>query len=89
MSGEGLSLRKGPGKGYAPVENLNDLTAVIIYGGSNADKGWVYVYCAEKNCYGWLDGSFLAKKDAVEETTLFAENNAVSEETQTDSLAEE
>lgn len=74
MSGEGLSLRKGPGKGYAPTATLSDLTAVIIYGGSLADKGWVYVYCGEKECYGWLDGSFLAR-DANEETTLFAQNN--------------
>jgi len=73
MSGEGLSLRKGPGKKYAPVETLSDLTAVVIYGGSVAAEGWAYVYCAEKECYGWLDGSFLAR-DAKEETTLFAEN---------------
>lgn len=73
MSGEGLSLRKGPGKGYAPVDTLGDLTMVVIYGGSLVDAGWVYVYCAEKECYGWLDGSFLAR-DSSETTTLFAEN---------------
>ncbi len=74
MSGEGLSLRKGPGKSYAPVETLSDLTAVIIYGGSLTEEGWVYVYCPEKECYGWLDGSFLARDAKEEKTTLFAEN---------------
>lgn len=74
MSGDGLSLRKGPGKNYAPVKMLNDLTAVSIYGGSLAAQGWVYVYCTEAESYGWLDGSFLAREEK-EETTLFAENS--------------
>lgn len=78
MSGEGMSLRKGPGNCYAPVETLSDLTAVVIYGGSINEKGWVYVYCAEKKSYGWLDGSFLAR-DYEQETTLFAENYIAEE----------
>ncbi len=72
MSGEGLSLRKGPGNSYAPVANLSDLTVVVVYGGCLADKGWVYVYCAENECYGWLDGSFLAREE--EQTTLQIDN---------------
>ena len=72
MSGEGLNLRKGPGKNFAPVANLSDLTAVVIYGGSLAAEGWVYAYCDEKKCYGWLDASFLARE--LETTTLEAEN---------------
>lgn len=73
MSGSGLTLRKGPDKSYAPVARLSDLTAVQIYGGSLASESWVYVYCAEKESYGWLDGSFLAKQEK-ESTTLFANN---------------
>ncbi len=73
MSGQGLTLRKGPDKGYAPLANLSDLTQVEIYGASASAEGWVYVYCSEYACYGWLDGSFLAKAE-TESQTLFAEN---------------
>ena len=75
-SGSGLSLRKGPGKNYAPVETLADLTRVEIYGSSASDSQWVYVYCGEKQCYGWLDGSFLSKNQ--ESTTLALSNNSSS-----------
>lgn len=73
MSGKGLPLRKGPGKNYASVAELEELTAVTVYGGSFAQEEWVYVYCNEKGSYGWLDGSFLAK-DENEEITTVVEN---------------
>ncbi len=77
MSGEGLTLRKGPGKSFAPVTNLSDLTAVAVYGGSLSSEGWVYVYCDEKECYGWLDGSFLAMG---EEAVTVSVDNSVEQE---------
>lgn len=85
MSGEGLSLRKGPGKEYAPMGVLDDLTAVIIYGGNISRESWAYIYCPEKECYGWLDGSFLTKGEKEEGTTLFAENDIADEEETTES----
>ena len=83
MSGEGISLRKGPGKEYAPVANLSDLTAVNIYGGCLAEKAWVYVYCAENECYGWLDGSFLAREEeqiTLQVENVFSEDEALAQE---------
>lgn len=65
MSGNGLTLRKGPGNGYAPIHNLTDLTRVHIFGGSIVNKNWVYVYCPEKESYGWLNGSFLATEQTA------------------------
>ena len=73
MSGKGLALRKGPGKNYASVAQLEELTSVTVYGGSFSCEEWVYVYCDEKGSYGWLDGSFIAK-DENEEITTTAEN---------------
>lgn len=73
MSGNGLTLRKGPGNGYAPIDSLTDLTKVHIFGGSIANKNWVYVYCPESKSYGWLDGSFLATQETAS-TSLYAEN---------------
>lgn len=73
MSGNGLTLRKGPGNGYAPIDSLTDLTKVHIFGGSIANKNWVYVYCPESKSYGWLDGSFLATQETAS-TALYAEN---------------
>lgn len=67
MSGKGLTLRKGPGNTYAPVGKISDLTAVQIYGESLTEEGWVYIYCAETECYGWLDGSFIAKEQGKTE----------------------
>lgn len=63
MSGNGLTLRKGPDNSYAPVHSLTDLTKVHIFGGSVVSKNWVYVYCPEKESYGWLDGRFLATEE--------------------------
>lgn len=62
LSGNGLALRKGPGNGYAPLHSLTDLTQVQIFGGSLANTNWLYVYCGEKECYGWVDGSFLCSE---------------------------
>ena len=76
LSGYGLTLRKGPSNSYAPLHSLTDLTKVQIFGGSIANRSWVYVYCPEKECYGWLDGSFLTS-EAMGETTLFSENSEV------------
>lgn len=76
MSGEGLTLRKGPGNSYAPLCELSDLTAVQIHGGSLANKSWVYVYCAENESYGWLDGSFLAR-EKESETTLSSQDGGI------------
>lgn len=61
MSGKGLTLRKGPGKSFAPLANLSDLTEVKVYGASASEESWVYVYCSDCESYGWLDGSFLAR----------------------------
>lgn len=66
FSGNGLTLRKGPGNGYAPLFNLTDLTKVQIFGGSLANTNWLYVYCGEKDCYGWLDGSYLCNEATAE-----------------------
>lgn len=73
MSGEGVMLRKGPGNSYAPLEKVNDLSVVEVYGTSLTDKKWVYVYCAEKESYGWIDGSFITAKEN-QELTLPLEN---------------
>ena len=74
MSGKGLTLRKGPDNAYAPIANLSDLTEVQVYGASALQGSWVYVYCSQTECYGWLDSSFLTSGVSVKETTLFAEN---------------
>ncbi len=76
LSGYGLTLRKGPSNSYAPLHSLTDLTKVQIFGGSIANRSWVYVYCPEKECYGWLDGSFLTS-EAMGEATLVPENSDV------------
>ena len=76
LSGTGLTLRKGPSNSYAPVYSLTDLTKVQIFGGSMINRSWVYVYCPEKESYGWLDGSFLGA-EPYEETTLYADNSPV------------
>lgn len=73
MSGGGLALRKGPSNSYAPLYFLTDLTLVQIFGGSMINRSWVYVYCPEKESYGWLDGSYLGS-DEVGETTLYSGN---------------
>ena len=76
LSGYGLTLRKGPSNSYAPLHSLTDLTKVQIFGGSIANRSWVYVYCPEKECYGWLDGSFLAE-EGMEEASFYPENSGV------------
>lgn len=73
LTGSGLTLRKGPSDSYAPLYNLTDLTMVQIFGGSMINRSWVYVYCPEKECYGWLDGSFLGD-ESYAGTTLYSEN---------------
>ena len=73
LTGNGLTLRKGPSHSYAPLYNLTDLTMVQIYGGSMINRSWVYVYCPERDCYGWLDGSFLGD-EPYGEATLYSEN---------------
>lgn len=69
LTGNGLTLRKGPAHSFAPLYNLTDLTMVQILGGNVINISWVYVYCPEKECYGWLDGSFLGD-EPYGETTL-------------------
>ena len=76
LSGYGLTLRKGPSNSYAPIHSLTDLTKVQIFGGSIANRSWVYVYCPEKECYGWLDGSFLTS-ESMGEATLNPESGEV------------
>lgn len=76
LSGYGLTLRKGPSNSYAPLHSLTDLTKVQIFGGSIANRSWVYVYCPEKECYGWLDGSFITS-EIMGEATLNPENSDV------------
>lgn len=70
LSGKGLSLRKGPANSYAPVYNLTDLSVVKIFGGSLVNENWLYVYFPEKNCYGWLDGSFLCSEKVIEQRLM-------------------
>ncbi len=66
LTGNGLTLRKGPGNGYAPLYALTDLTQVQIFGGSLANTNWLYVYCGEKESYGWLDGSYVCSETVAE-----------------------
>ena len=66
FSGTGLILRKGPANSYAPLYSLTDLTMVQIFGSSLASPEWVYVYCPEKDSYGWLNGSFVCSDVVVE-----------------------
>lgn len=68
FSGTGLTLRKGPANSYAPLYNLTDLTMVQIFGSSLANPEWVYVYCPEKDSYGWLNGSYVCSDVVVEDT---------------------
>lgn len=80
MSGNGLTLRKGPDNSYAPVYSLTDLAKVHIFGGSVVSKNWVYVYCPEAESYGWLDGRFLATEEnasavlEAEDEEIYGEN---------------
>ena len=75
LSGGGLALRKGPSNSYAPLHTLQDRTKVQIFGGSLANPGWVYVYCPEKECYGWLDGRYLSP-EGVTETEAYPDEEA-------------
>lgn len=83
LSGSTLTLRKGPSNSYAPLHLLQNLTRVQIFGGSLASPDWVYVYCPEKECYGWLDGSYLSPEGVTEseayhsEETPFTAQNTV------------
>lgn len=65
LSGRGLTLRKGPANSFAPLYELMDFSVVKIFGGSLVSENWLYVYCPEKNCYGWLDGSFLCSEEVI------------------------
>ena len=78
FSGEGLILRKGPANSFAPLHSLTDLTQVSILGGSLASPEWVYVYCAEKDSYGWVDGSFLCS-DVIAESLISEQNVSVED----------
>lgn len=75
LTGKGIDLRKGPGKSYAPIAQLNEQTAVQVLGESLADGGWVYVYCDEMQTYGWLDAAFITaiKPDEENKNTTAAE----------------
>ncbi len=66
FSGSGLPLRKGPSNSYAPLYNLTDLTMVQIFGSSLSCPEWIYVYCPEKDTYGWLNGSFVCSDVVME-----------------------
>lgn len=88
ISGNGLTLRKGPSNSYAPLCNLMDLTKVQVFGGSLASRNWVYVYCPEKDSYGWLDGSFLCS-ETMSQTTLFSENYSSVEDIPSNYYADE
>lgn len=68
FSGTGLTLRKGPANSYAPLYSLTDLTMVQIFGSSLANPEWIYVYCPEKDSYGWLNGSFVCSDVVIEDT---------------------
>ena len=68
FSGTGLTLRKGPANSYAPLYSLTDLTMVQIFGSSLANPEWVYVYCPEKDSYGWLNGSFVCSDVVIEDS---------------------
>lgn len=70
LSGKGLTLRKGPANSYAPLYSLTDFSAVKIFGGSLVNENWLYVYFPEKNCYGWLDGSFLCSEQVIEQRLM-------------------
>lgn len=56
---KGLAMRKGPADSYAPVCILPNSAQVQIFGGSLTQENWVYVYCPLKECYGWINSSFL------------------------------
>lgn len=67
FSGKGLTLRKGPSNNFAPLYNLTDLTLVQIFGASIANPQWIYVFCPEKNSFGWLDGSFVCNNETAQQ----------------------
>ncbi len=78
FSGDGLTMRKGPSNSFAPIHSLTDLTQVSILGASLSCEGWVYVYCGEKDSYGWLDGGFLCS-DVIVESSV-SEKNAPTQD---------
>ncbi len=82
MSGKGITLRKGPGKSYAPLVNLKELTQVQICGESFSEAQWVYVCYAEEEIYGWADAAFIADSefDKTYENTTVTEGTATVEE---------
>ena len=73
MSDKGLTLRKGPGKGYAALTTLKELTQVQLCGESLTAEGWVYLYCAEAEIYGWADAAFITDSDFDQKNTTAAE----------------
>lgn len=56
---EGLVLRTGPGKGYEKIFTIDYAKDVIVMGGSNSAKNWVYIYYA--GSYGWVCSDYLSE----------------------------
>ncbi len=79
-SGKGITLRKGPGKGYAALITLEELAQVQLCGESLTEEGWVYLYCAEEKIYGWADAAFITDSDLDQKNTTAAETTATVEE---------
>ncbi len=80
MSGKGITLRKGPGNGYGALVDLKGLAQVQLCGESFTEEGWVYVYCAEEEAYGWADASFITDGEPEQKNTTAAETTATVEE---------
>ncbi len=56
---EGLILRTGPGKGYDKIFTIDYAKDVVVMGGSNSAKNWVYIFYA--GYYGWVCSDYLSE----------------------------
>lgn len=77
---KGLTLRKGPGRSYAALTDLRGLTQLQLCGESLTQEGWVYVYCAEEEIYGWADAAFITDGAPEQKNTTAAVTAATVEE---------
>lgn len=59
----GASLKKGPYENFAQICILPYDSEVQVIGASNSNDIWVYIYSAEKDCYGWVSASFLSTQN--------------------------
>ena len=55
----GLVLRTGPGKDYDKIFTIEYAKDVVVMGGSNSAKNWVYIYY--NGSYGWVCSDYLSE----------------------------